>query len=59
MVLDVQMEFSLKSRFSGESMELGFPPETLDTRCLILDYKFMKYHVHVEGCKQLSYGNCS
>lgn len=37
MVLDVQMEFSLKRRFSGASMELGFLPETLDTRCLVLD----------------------
>lgn len=34
MGLDVQMDFSLKKRFSGRSIELGFPPETLDTQCL-------------------------
>ena len=34
MVLDMQMDFSLKNWFSGRSIELGFPPEALDTQCL-------------------------
>lgn len=33
MVLDVQMDFSLKNCFFGKSIELGFTPETLDTQC--------------------------
>lgn len=31
MGLDAQMDFVLKNWFSGTSIGLGFPPETLDT----------------------------
>jgi len=34
MALDMQMDFSLKNWLSDRSVELGFPPETPDTRCL-------------------------
>lgn len=33
MGLDAQMDFSLKNWFSGTSLGLGFPPDTLDTQC--------------------------
>lgn len=45
MVLDLPRDFSLKSCFSGRSMELGFPPATADIQCSVLDCKFMKCHL--------------